>query len=104
MKEYNPDIMKIKYHPDDTPELFLSETMTYLHLEKLKSSIKTQKDQDTFSFIKTHEETQRNIANGLMNREEQKIIIDNLAKEFLIKYGDWVHHINPLYWKFYNSL
>ena len=104
MKEYSKETCGEPYHPDDNPDFFLSEQTVEEVIRKLSSKCLSEKDHDTIEFIRFHERLQRERGAGKISTEEQKRLVDMEAERFKEKYGDWVHHANPLYWEFYDLI
>jgi hypothetical protein len=101
MKLYHPKQCKMEYHPDDTPENYLPLHIQETILKSLRQQARTEREKDTLEFIRKHENSQRMVATGEMDRQTQKILIDGLAANFCKKHGDWVHVVNPIYKRFY---
>ncbi len=104
MKEYTKNLCREPYHPDDTPGFYLSESTVEAALKPLAARCTSEKDRDTIKFIRFHEGLQRELAKGQITPVEHKKRIDVRADQFRQKHGDWVHHANPIYWQFYESL
>jgi hypothetical protein len=104
MKEYSKGKYGEPYHPDDTPRFYLTEHTVEAALKPLASQCASDKDRDTIEFIRFHESIHRELAEGRIVPAEHKQRIDMRAEYFRQKHGDWVHHANPLYWQFYESL
>lgn len=104
MREYSRRDCGEPYHPDDTPGFYLSEHTVEANLRTLVSQCSTEKDRATLDFIRSHEGLQRDLASGLVTPTEHKQRVNARAEQFRQTYGDWVHHANPLYWRFYDSI
>lgn len=104
MKEFNRLTPDVDYHPDDTPGYFLNKKLLSDLLNIVESKAKTKKDYDTIEFIRKHEQSQIDLAEGTITSKSQKEFIDKIANEFLEKHKDWVHHANRIYDEFYRQV
>lgn len=92
------------YHPDDCPEEFLESADVKRAVASMIEEAGNDADRAALELIAAHERIHRDVVGGRIDAKKATGEVDALAKEYLKRFGDWVHNRSKLYWAFYRRL